>query len=76
MIKWNTDRRAVDNKVRGYNSVELLDGRAIKICKSEGSWAVKHPSIESHQLDNHTVWFNKLAQAKAFSETLIVKVGA
>jgi len=75
-MNWKTDRRAVDNTVRGYDSIQLLDGRAINICKSKGMWAVKHPSIEAHEWDHHTVRFSKLAQAKAFAETLIVKVGA
>jgi len=75
-MKWKTVRSVVDNKVRGYDSVDLVDGRSISISRWNTKlypdcWSVHHPRIEAHKLDNNRAFFSTLAKAKEFAETLV-----
>lgn len=75
-MKWKPVRSVVTNKVRGYDSVDLVDGRPISISRWDtklrpNCWAVQHPSIVAHKLDGHKAFFDTLGQAKEFAKTLV-----
>jgi len=75
-MKWKPVRSVVTDKVRGYDSVDLVDGRPISISRWNSKlypdcWAVRHPRIEAHKLDNNQAFFSTLGQAKEFAKTLV-----